>query len=247
MIASLPMYDTVTTQAANTRLWALIRSRLDAERVELDRMTDPHETWDHPDLLLSQTCGLPFRMGLHQRVQLVGTPDYGVTGCPPGYYTSCIVVRSDDPRTDLRDFEGNRLARNDVRSQSGWAAIEGHLQEHGFDFDFQNRTIDTGAHRLSARAVMDGRADLASLDAVTWELIKREEPEAGQLRVLLTTRPTPGLPLITGMRQDLDRVFSAVSQAIDALDAQDREKLCLKGIVRIPKSAYLAEAIPAQI
>ena len=242
MTASLPMYDTPTTRAANDRLWHLIRD--DDSTTERDRATDPHVTWISPDLLFSQTCGLPYRRELHGRVKLVGTPDYGVRGCPPGYYRSVIVVRHDDPRRDLAAFRGAVLARNDRRSQSGWAAIEGHLAETGLGFSFAGRTHDTGAHALSAQAVIDGRADLAALDAVTWTLIKRENPQARLLRVLCSTRPTPGLPYITSLRQDADRLFDRASQAIARLSGRDRARLLLKGIVRIPATAYLAEPLP---
>ncbi|WP_299865052.1 PhnD/SsuA/transferrin family substrate-binding protein [uncultured Roseobacter sp.] len=244
MTASLPMYDVASTQAANDRLWTEIRACYGAGPRALDRTTDPHKTWEDPDLVLSQTCGLPYRSALHGRVQLVGTPDYGVRGCPPGYYKSIIVVRKEDPRGDLAAFEGARLARNDVRSQSGWAAIEGHLAENGFGFSFAGNTLDTGGHALSAEAVAEGRADLASLDAVTWTLIKRETSLAPQLRVLLSTRPTPGLPLITARGRDPDPLFTAVHSAISALSARDRARLLLKGIVAIPATDYLAEPLP---
>ncbi|WP_299504273.1 PhnD/SsuA/transferrin family substrate-binding protein [uncultured Roseobacter sp.] len=244
MTASLPMYDTGTTRSANDRLWALIRKHLGRGPLELDRETDPHDTWDASDLILSQTCGLPYRSELHGRVALVGTPDYGVRGCPPGYYKSYLVVRKDDPRRDLASFAGATLARNDVRSQSGWAAVEGHLSESDFGFSFVGNTTDTGGHARSAQAVHAGQADIASLDAVTWTLIKREMPMAKELRVLTSTRPTPGLPFITSKGADTQTMFEAITRAIQELSARDRAKLLLKGLVAIPASTYLAEPLP---
>lgn len=244
MTASLPMYDTPQTHAANDRLWGLIRGALGSGPATLDRRTDPHATWADPHLVLSQTCGLPFRSALHGRVTLVGTPDYGVEGCPPGYYRSVIVAQKDDPRDDLSAFEGARLARNDRRSQSGWAAIEGHLAEQGLGFSFVGNTTDTGSHAASARMVAEGRADLAALDAVTWALLVRDTEIASGLRVLLQTRPTPGLPLITAKTRAPAPLFRAVDQAIGALRPLDREALMLRGIVSIPAEAYLAEPLP---
>lgn len=246
MTASLPMYDTATTRAANDRLWGAIRHFLGHGPQQLDRCTDPHLTWEDPALVLSQTCGLPYRSRLHGRVTLIGTPDYGLRGCPPGYYRSNIVVRRDDPRLHLRDFEGAVLARNDRRSQSGWAAIAGHLAENDFGLSFAGRTLDTGAHALSALAVSDGRADLASLDAVTWTLIKRETRLAKSLRVLCSTRPTPGLPFIASREQEAAPLFDAIAKAIAALSARDRARLLLKGIVAIPAEAYLRELVPPE-
>ncbi|MBW4710263.1 phosphate/phosphite/phosphonate ABC transporter substrate-binding protein [Roseobacter sp. YSTF-M11] len=246
MTASLPMYDTTTTRAANDRLWRLIRQQLRHGPVDLDRQSDPHDTWNDPGLVLSQTCGLPYRSVLHDSVALVGTPDYRVRGCPQGYYKSYVVVRKDDPRRDIGDFREAVLARNDVRSQSGWAAIEGYLAENDVGFSFVGHTLDTGSHLRAAEAVAAGRADIAALDAVTWTLIKRESAVAGQLRVLLSTRPTPGLPFITSAGNDVDRLFDAIASAIPALSGRDRGRLLLKGIVRIPKEAYLAEPLPPE-
>jgi hypothetical protein len=252
MTASLPMYDTASTRAANDRFWTLIRTSYGHVRTSyghgparLDRATDPHDTWDDPALVLSQTCGLPYRSELSDRVTLVGTPDYGVRGCPPGYYKSYVVVRTGDDRRSLSDFKGAMLARNDRRSQSGWAAMEDALQIAGAGFSFVGQTIDTGGHTLSAQAVADGRADIAALDAITWTLIKREDQEvAGKLRVLCATRPTPGLPFITAQGVDPAPLFDAIARAIASLSARDRARLLIKGIVRIPKETYLQEPLP---
>jgi hypothetical protein len=66
------------------------------------------------------------------------------------------------------------------------------------------------------------------------------------LRVLCTTRPTPGLPFITGPAEDAESLFKAVSQAIVRLSGRDRARLLLKGIVKIPVAAYLAEPMPPE-
>ncbi|WP_299676923.1 PhnD/SsuA/transferrin family substrate-binding protein [uncultured Roseobacter sp.] len=244
MIASLPMYDTEGTRAANDRLWALIRQAYGAGPPTLDRQTDPHQMWASPDLVLSQTCGLPYRSQLHDRVTLVGTPDYDVDGCPPGYYRSHVVVRRDDPRPDLAAFRRARLARNDVRSQSGWAAIEGHLSENEYDFSFSGWTLDTGSHAGSVQAVAAGRADIAAIDAVTWALLARDTALTSELRILLSTRPTPGLPLITAKAREAAPLFAAVKAALQDLSAADRAQLLLKDLIPIPPAAYLAEPLP---
>lgn len=240
MIASLPMYDTAATRAANDRFWDAIRTRLEAGPAALDRDTDPHVQWLDPDLMISQTCSLPYRTELKGKVRLVGTPDYGVKGCPPGYYNSCIVVRLEDSRRELRQYQGARLARNDIRSQSGWAAIEQELAERGYGFSFEKNVLDTGAHVASAQAVARGEADLASIDAVTWALLCRDDRALTQeLAVLETTKPTPGLPLITSMAEDPSVIFKAVTAAITDLTPADRQGLMLKGLVCIPESEYL--------
>jgi ABC-type phosphate/phosphonate transport system substrate-binding protein len=240
MIASLPMYDNAATHVANNRFWQAIRTRLGKGPAALDRDTDPHVQWLAPDLIVSQTCSLPYRTELKGKVRLVGTPDYGVKGCPPGYYNSCIVVRREDPRRELRQYQGARLARNDIRSQSGWAALEQELAERGYGFSFENNVLDTGGHAASAQAVARGEADLAAIDAVTWALLCRDDRALTQeLRLLETTKPTPGLPLITSMTEDPSVIFKAVAAAIADLTPADREVLMLKGLKSIAESQYL--------
>jgi len=240
MIASLPMYETAPMRAANDRWWTAIQTTFGLGPQFLDRESDPHETWVDPDLLLSQTCGLPYRTTLRDVVQLVGTPDYAVEGCPPGYYRSNLIVRANDPRQALTDFNGSTLARNDPRSQSGWAAVETHLRTVHAGFSFASQVIDTGSHLNSLRAVCSGQADIAGIDAVTWSLLMRDTQDTQGLRVLASTAPTPGLPLITGATQDPAALLRAVRLALAELSDEDRKCLMLHDVVSIPRAAYCA-------
>ena len=246
MIASLGMYDFGPAQAANDRLWQLIRDGLRGRGIDapeaLTRGEPAYwEAWQSPDLLLSQTCGYPFRAQLHGRVSYVGTPDYGVEGCGPGYYRSVFIARADDPRATLAEFDGARLAYNEALSQSGWAAPQTHAAKLGLRL---SPVVQTGAHRLSAEAVAEGRADIAALDAVTFALMQEASPVVRRLKVVGMTDPTPGLPCITAFDRDPQPIFDAVSEAVAALDPLDRATLRLKGFVRIPVADYLAVPNP---
>jgi ABC-type phosphate/phosphonate transport system substrate-binding protein len=245
MIASLAMYDRPETRSATDRFWALIRDGLRVRGIAapdaLETANPFMETWTDPELVFSQTCGRPFRLGLHETTQLVGTPDFGLADCPPGYYRSALVVRARDPRTTLQDFGAATFAYNGEDSQSGWSAPLVHAEARGIRFADR---MNTGSHVASAKAVARGEADIAGLDAMTWDLIKRYEECASNLRVLDWTVPTPGLPYITAMGQPAERIAEAVAQAIEALDLHDRMLLRLKGLVRIPAETYLAVPNP---
>ena len=82
MIASLPMYDWAEIKPVTDRLWTGIRDRLRAAGIEapneLTRGIDMWDSWHDPDLLVSQTCGFPYRTKLHDKVTLVGTPDFAL-------------------------------------------------------------------------------------------------------------------------------------------------------------------------
>ena len=68
MIASLPMYDMPHLRGAHDRYWTAIRDALGYGPDALTRGGDPWAEWQSPDLLLGQTCGLPYRARLHDKV-----------------------------------------------------------------------------------------------------------------------------------------------------------------------------------
>ena len=246
MIASLPMYDRPETAAANDRLWAGIRDRLRAEGLPapealIHGASDLWPLWTSADLVLSQTCGYPYRSRLHGQVLLVGTPDYGVEGCAPGYYRSVFVARADDPRDRIDMFDRAQMAYNEALSQSGWAAPQTHAAGIGIRL---LPGLRTAAHDQSAKAVAEGRADLAALDAVTWRLLQQFDPVCRDLRVVGLTEPTPGLPLITARTHDPDILFDVLAEAIADMPAADRTLTGLQRLVRIPAAIYLSVPTP---
>lgn len=246
-IASLMMYDMPPVSAATTRYWSAIRSALADHGIAapeaLANEAPEFEVWESPALVLSQTCGMPYRLYLHGKVQLVGTPDFALDGCPPGHYRSAFVVRADDDRATLDAFRTARFAYNQTISQSGWAGPWAHLQPRGWWFTKQ---LQTGGHAASARAVAEGKADIASLDGQTWRLLQRHDSVARRLRVIDWTAPTPGLPYITARGADAAGIAEAVSEAIASLSGADRAALDIQGLVQIPAEAYLAVQSPPQ-
>ena len=246
MIAALPMYDRPETRAANDVLWMAIRTALRADGIDapdtLSRPADPWQAWRAPDLLLAQTCSLPFRSRLHAQVSLVASPNHHLPGCPPGHYNSVLVCRRQDGEARCeRDFDGAAIAYNEALSQSGWAAPLAHFTARGLRIGAR---VQTGAHRDSARAVAEGRADFAAIDAVTWALIQRHDAFAADLAVFARTDPTPALPYITAPHRPARRIAIALRRAIASLTPRSRDTLLLHGVIRIPADSYLALPIP---
>ena len=146
MIAWLGMYDLPGLRDRTDRLWAAVRAHLPGAPENLLRGSDPWSVWSSPDLLLAQTCSMPFRTRLKDRVTLVATPDHRLEGCAPGQYRSVLVARAEDRREALADFQGARFAYNEALSQSGWAAPMTHVAPLGLRFGALVRT--GGACRL---------------------------------------------------------------------------------------------------
>lgn len=242
MLASLPMYERPETRASHDRFWELLKEAMQRRGISApDRLSRPSDDlldhWRRPDLLFSQTCGHPFRTGLCDLVHLVGTPDYGVAGCPPGHYRSILIRRASDGRTRLADFDGATLAYNDPLSQSGHIAPAHHARREGIRLD---PAVRTGSHRLSVQAVAEGRADVAAIDAVTWSILEQWEAGLDQVRPFAETDPTPGLPYITALGNAAPALHDAAEDAIAGLSDHDRRILRLRGLVRVEPERYHA-------
>ncbi len=247
MIASLPMYDFPEAADANDRLWNSIRAELAREGIEapakLEREAGRHEVWRNEKLLLSQTCGLPFRKELHNSLTLVGTPDCELEACEPGYYRSVFVASNACAKSCFKDFDDARLAFNGEDSQSGWAAP---MQEAAANAIAFSGLLETGSHEASAYAVFRGNAEIAAIDASSWKLFLMLKPWAKDLKTVGFSRPTPGLPFVTSFPDIADALFHAVRAAVNSINDLDKKVIPYRGLVRIAKSEYLKIPPPAR-
>lgn len=233
MVAFLPMYDWPEVAGEIDAFWRAVRAALRDRGVEgpeaLLRPSRLPEDWLRPDLLLSQTCGLPLVRGLRGRVAVVAAVDHGIADLAPGCYRSRIVVRAGDPAGGLGDLRGRAVAINGVDSQSGSGSLRRVVA--GMGHPFFGRVAVSGAHVASIRMVASGEADAAAIDAVTWELARRHAPEAGGLRVLASTPETPGLPFITRLGGPVAALREALAEAVEAVGERVREAILVRGIV----------------
>ena len=235
MIAHLPMYDVPANRAAHRRLWQSLQDHLP----NAPNFTPPSEDfmvdWLNPELYLSQTCSLPYRAALHGQGQLIATPDNQIPNCPPGYYCSVLLARQGAvPNLAANDFT---LAYNEPLSQSGWAAPQ--------SIGLTGATaLQTGGHAASARAVLEGRADLAAVDALTWHFLTRDWDKAAGLVVCATTPATPTLPYITALSQNAAALREALRQAILSIGPKDQQTLQIFDLVEINAETYLQLPLP---
>ncbi len=267
MIVSLPMYDLPGGDYRVDEMWADIRDALrdmgiDAPN-DLTRSGDPAADWARDDLLLSQTCGLPYRHHLHKRLTLVAAPAIWVpdvdgpqgntdgrpTALPAGQYYSVIVAHKNDPRTQFQDFDGAKLAYNDPLSQSGWGLMSAHAVANGVTF---GSGLSTGSHRASALAVVKGRADLAAIDVLTWFGPLSQDRWRSDLRIIGRTALSPALPYVTAFPPLAAPLFDALKTALaydyakpaDIPPLADSLHIAPEGVVAANPAAYNAIALP---
>ncbi|MEM1300747.1 MAG: PhnD/SsuA/transferrin family substrate-binding protein [Pseudomonadota bacterium] len=198
------MYDWPEVQDRTDAFWRDVRAALATEAPDaLARPEDLAKPWTDPELLLGQTCGLPFVSGRCGDARIVARASYGVEGTGEGTYSSALICRADDAR-EFADFRGARAAINELGSQSGCNALKDAFLQAGLadDGPLFSEAVMSGGHRTSANLIAEGKADIAAIDAVSWALHGEWEPEAhARLRVLDWTRPMPALPFITGATQ----------------------------------------------
>ena len=239
------MYNRAETKIANQEFYAYIFQELASRKINAPKKLSKNEGsidfWGSKEFFFSQTCGLPYRLFLSDKVTLIGTPDYGLEGCKPGYYNSVFVVRNEDNSKILSDFLSLKFAYNELYSQSGWAAADEHLGRLTKKF---GNLILSGSHRSSAKLVSEGKADIAAIDALSFKFIKQYDSFSSNLSIIENTRPTPGLPFIAYLGANEKLFFEAITQAIKLLTSKTREILHLKGLVKISKSEYLKIKTP---
>jgi ABC-type phosphate/phosphonate transport system substrate-binding protein len=196
-----------------------------------------------PDLLLAQGCGYPLVTRYRHRLRYVATPRYTASGCLGGQYQCRIVVRTADPAEKLADLAGRRAAINQRSSNSGMNLFRAAIAPLAGGRDFFASVVVTGSHAASLRAVVEGSADVASIDPVSFAHAIRDDPAlAADLRTVGWTGLSPGLPLVTAITTPEPVVRAlrrAVIDAVRSVDAmQARSALLLDGVERLPAQAY---------
>lgn len=257
-IVSLPMYNVTPHHAA---LWrAFLRDSVNAfvdatgprEITVIDSPGGellPH--WRAANLLLSQTCGFPYRMlGLERDVHLVATPIFDAPGCEGPRYRSVIVVSNqawNSGVTTLEACRGLRAAANSADSHSGMNALRhavaplAPLLPLAHEGRFFGSVTWTGSHAATLRALAAHEADVGAIDCVTLALLRDAQFEPlRHVREIGMTADAPGLPLIAS-RSLNDSDIEALRHALDIAHAADparANELRLRGFARLTPDAY---------
>ncbi|WP_322045438.1 phosphate/phosphite/phosphonate ABC transporter substrate-binding protein [Paraburkholderia sp. J67] len=251
-IAALPMYN-VTPQ--HDALWrGLLRDTLDAfaqaggpREVDLPTETpdDLLALWRRPDLLLSQTCGFPYRMlGVADAVHLLATPAFDADGCEGVFYRSALVVSArawDEGAVMLAACRGLRAACNGPDSHSGMNALRHAVAPHAHAGRFFSSVSWVGSHLNALRALGAGEAEVAAIDCVTLAYVRDALPELlRNVRTIGMSAAAPGLPFVASRALPLEHT-ALLRDALDracAADAARAGTLRLRGFVRLAPADY---------
>lgn len=140
-------------------------------------------------------CGLltAARISEGQPRTIVAAPVFA--GETEAVYHSVIVCRTDSGIESIAAGRGLRLAINEYGSWSGWHGLKQHLRSKSIPGAAIGPHVMTGGHVQSIDAVLDGRADVASIDHSVWDARSLVDSSLEVLRVIGTTNDWPAPPI----------------------------------------------------
>jgi ABC-type phosphate/phosphonate transport system substrate-binding protein len=234
VIVALAMYPFAHLRDSYDQLWQGIRRRLAEAPDELDREVDLYESWRRDDLLLGQTCGWPLVTTLSQ-LTVVGAFDVAAPFASLGRYRSVLVGSRAQSPAELLAMSGT-AAVNGLESLSGWISLCAACGTR------PERVLVTGSHGESLRAVAEGRAQLASIDALSFEfLLESNRPMASLVHIVGHGPSVPSLPLVVGpvWAHRRDELRAAIDGAVGEPGLADVcARLRIRGFVRLDRIDY---------
>ncbi len=194
-----------------------------------------------PDLLLGHTCGYPFMTKLYRTHEPVCVAEFDVEGCDGIHYSSWIVARESHPGMCLNDFSGSIATFNSRDSNSGMNVFRYEVSRIANGAPFFRQTLMSGSHLTSIHNLVQGHADIAAIDAVTWHFARQQNrPGIHGTRIIGQTVSTPGLPFVQSNRSELDpfSLTRAINACLEEIPASIRSFLAIKRFSMIESDAY---------
>ena len=252
MIASLPMYDIVEVRHALDALWTGMARHFRHQGINHVPRRLTHDKpvsslWSDDNMFISQCCGYDIVHGYKDRLQVLATPWFDVPGCSNGNYSSLIIVPEDSLFCDAIDMEGTVAVINGHESHSGMNTLFSLVAPHSQNNKFFSEIKISGSHAESLVLLKKRQAEVASVDCIIYELLKRYRPAAIKgTRPLGFTYSAPTPPYITRGKADME-TFQRMQNALletfeDQTLADSRQRLLMNKIELT--SANLYQRIP---
>lgn len=230
------MYPFPHVRAAWNRLWRRIALELEHAPRALDWDRDLHQVWRDPALLLGVTCGWPLVTQLGGGLVVVGTFDPAVPLAATGRYRSVLIASQATSVAGLHALPRAVAAVNGTDSLSGWVSLC-----HAWGGTPADVMV-TGSHLASMRAVARGDAQVASIDAVSYELVAAVEPATtAALHVVGHGPLVPALPIVTAAANAarVPELRNALAVAVtDPALAATCAALLIRGFVPFDRADY---------
>ena len=198
--------------------------------------------WKDDTTLFSQSCGLPFVEELHDYVDIVATLKWTGISDEHGWYRTVIVAREELGVITLSEVGGLQPVVTNTQSLSGWCSLGVALSDVGADASYVLPYVESEGHAKSLQFLQDKRADFASIDPGTFQLLQRHRPAlTNGLRVIGNGPHVPATPM------HVSKVRTATFEALRSTTlevfsrpelASARAEIGIDGAVAIGASDY---------
>jgi len=200
------------------------------------------QMWKDDTTLFSQSCGLPFVEDLHDYVDIVATLKWSEISDERGWYRTVIVAREELSVASLSEVGGLQPVITNQQSLSGWCSLGVALSDVGADASYVLPYVESEGHAKSLQFLQDKRADFASIDPGTFQLLQRHRPALTKgLRVIGNGPHVPATPLhVSKVRMtDFGQMQAAVLEVFSRAElAGARAEIGIEGAVAIGASDY---------
>ena len=198
--------------------------------------------WKDDSTLFSQSCGLPFVEDLHDYVDIVATLKWTGISDERGWYRTVIVAREELDVASLSDVRGLQPVITNQQSLSGWCSLGVALSDIGADASYVLPYVESEGHAKSLQFLQDKRADFASIDPGTFQLLQRHRPAlTSGLRVIGHGPHVPATPLHVSKKRTAEFAVlqAAVLEVFSRPElASARADLGIDGAVAMSPSDY---------
>lgn len=198
--------------------------------------------WKNDATLFSQSCGLPFVEDLHDYVDIVATLRWTGISDERGWYRTVIVARDELGVTSLGDVGGLQPVITNTQSLSGWCSLGVALGDIGADATYVLPYVESEGHAKSLQFLQDKRADFASIDPGTFQLLQRHRPLlTNGLQIIGNGPHVPATPMhVSKVRSaEFGELQAAVLEVFSRAElASARADIGIDGAVAISPSDY---------
>ena len=226
-LAALPWYLFPQTRTALDSIWAAVASDLRSSGFDhcpdrLDYATPHEELLTIPTLILGQCCGPDLFLEQAAGIVPIAAPVISAYSVTEGHYFSYIV------RSRNVVPEKPKVVVNSLTSHSGNTALKLWLTKNQIE-DYSLKV--SGSHAQSVVDLQTGRADLAAIDALSWQFL-----DTTGLEVLDESEPVWAPPFIAG--QDSRVPDGLLVAALNSALERFGKTLGITGALPITRRAY---------
>ena len=158
---------------------------------------------------------------------LIAAPEYLFLGCEGASHRSFIVRRASDSRNSRSEFRGATAALNAHDSNTGMNLFRAMIAPLAGGARFFSSVVVTGSHEASVAAVAEGQADLASIDCVSFALLRHGRPELLERVAIVDETPLlPCLPFIASARFASSTIEAVREALLAAVADPDLAEAC---------------------